>query len=474
MSYSHYERLTAFDATFLEIEDENVHMHVGAVSIFEGGALFRADGGIDFARIRRLAAPGIGRHPRFRQRLEHVPLIGHPVWVDDARFNLDYHLRHTALPEPGDERQLKRLFGRLMSQKLDLHKPLWEMWFVEGLEGNRFALITKVHHCMIDGVSGVDLIAMLMDPEAEAEALRAEAEGVPVARPWMPRPPPTSLALLADEAKRRVAMPIEVLRAGASAVTHPGESAEALSEGIESLREFLTPGLVGGVTTPFNVDIGPHRRFDWLRLDLAEVKGIKKNLGGTVNDVVLATVSGAVRRFLEGRGVGVDELPFRAQVPMNIRTAEEHGDLGNRLVILLADLPVSESDPRERYRKVLETMEQIKSSHQAKGAELLEKIGDWTAKEFLGALARITGRQLAYNIVVTNIPGPPFTVGLLGARMTEIYPLVPLFSNQALGIALFSYDGGLFWGFNSDWDAMPDLHDFVGAVQSEFALLRSL
>jgi hypothetical protein len=172
--------------------------------------------------------------------------------------------------------------------------------------------------------------------------------------------------------------------------------------------------------------------------------------------------------------VSVDELPFRAQVPMNIRTAEEHGDLGNRLVILLADLPVAESDPRERYRKVLETMEQIKSSHQAKGAELLEKIGDWTAKEFLGALARITGRQLAYNIVVTNIPGPPFTVGLLGARMTEIYPLVPLFSNQALGIALFSYDGGLFWGFNSDWDAMPDLHDFVGAVQSEFALLRSL
>jgi hypothetical protein len=163
-----------------------------------------------------------------------VPLIGHPVWVDDARFNLDYHLRHTALPEPGDERQLKRLFGRLMSQKLDLHKPLWEMWFVEGLEGNRFALITKVHHCMIDGVSGVDLIAMLMDPEAEAEALRAEAEGVPVARPWMPRPPPTSLALLADEAKRRVAMPIEVLRVGGGDAS--GRIRGGAGEGLESLR----------------------------------------------------------------------------------------------------------------------------------------------------------------------------------------------------------------------------------------------
>ncbi len=473
MSYSHYDRLTAIDATFLDIEDENVHMHVGAISIFEGGELFRDDGGLDFARIRRLAAPGLARNRRFRQRLAQVPMLGHPVWVDDARFNLDYHLRHTALPEPGDERQLKRLFGRVMSQKLDEHKPLWEMWFVEGLSGGRFALITKVHHCMIDGVSGVDLIAMLMDPAVEADARRIEEDGEP-APPWLPRPAPSSLGLLVDEARRRAAMPLEVVRAGLGAVPHPGESFDAMRTSVDALREFLTPGLSGGSHTPLNPDIGPHRRFDWLRMDMEAVKEVGKKLGGTLNDVVLAVVAGAVRRFLDGRGTAVEGLVFRAQVPVNIRSAEEKGALGNRVAMLLADLPVAEPDARVRYETVVATTQHLKSSHQAKGAELLEKMGDWTAKEFLSALVRLTGSKLAYNIVVTNVPGPPFPVKLLGARMTEVYPLVPLFSNQALGVALFSYDGGLFWGLNSDWDAMPDLHDFALAVESEFAALGAL
>ena len=473
MSYSHYDRLTAIEATFLDIEDENVHMHVGAISIFEGSELFREDGGLDFARIRRLAAPGLARNRRFRQRLAQVPMLGHPVWVDDARFNLDYHFRHTALPEPGDERQLKRLFGRVMSQKLDEHKPLWEMWFVEGLVGGRFAVITKVHHCMIDGVSGVDLIGLLMDPAVEADARRIEEEGAPPP-PWLPRPAPSSLGLLVDEARRRAAMPLEVVRAGLGAVVHPGESFDAMRTSVEALREFLTPGLVGGSQTPLNPDIGPHRRFDWLRMDIAAVKEVGKKLGGTLNDVVLAVVAGAVRSFLEGRGTAVDGLSFRAQVPVNIRSAEEKGALGNRVALLLADLPVSEPDRRARYEAVVATTKHLKSSHQAKGAELLEKMGDWTAKEFLSALARLTGRQLAYNIVVTNVPGPPFPVKLLGARMTEVYPLVPLFSNQSLGIALFSYDGGLFWGFNADWDSMPDLHDFVLAIEDEFAALCEL
>jgi WS/DGAT/MGAT family acyltransferase len=473
MTYSHYARLTALDATFLEIEDENVHMHVGAISIFEGGELLREDGGLDFRRIRRIAEPGLSRNRRFRQRLETVPLLGHPVWVDDARFNLDYHLRHTALPEPGDERQLKRLFARVMSQKLDEHKPLWEMWFVEGLAGHRFAVVTKVHHCMIDGVSGAELVAMLMDPEAEADARRAEEEGMP-ARPFLPRPAPTPLALLADEARRRAAMPVAVLRAGLGAAAHPVDSFEAARDAAEALREFLTPGLSGGSQTPLNPLIGPHRRFDWLRMDIASVKQVAKKLGGTLNDVVLAIVAGAVRHFLAGRGVAVDELVFRAQIPVNIRAASEKETLGNRVAMLLADLPVAAPDRRERHAAIVRTTSHLKSSHQAKGAELLEQIGDWTAKEFLGALVELTGRQLAYNIVVTNVPGPPFPVKLLGARMTDIYPLVPLFRNQALGVALFSYDGGLFWGANADWDAMPDLHDFVNELAREFDALCEL
>jgi WS/DGAT/MGAT family acyltransferase len=473
MPYSHYERLSAVDATFLAIEDENVHMHVGALAIFEGGEMLGEDGALDFARIRRLAGPGLARHRRFRQRLEQVPLLGHPVWVDDARFNLDYHLRHTALPEPGDERQLKRLFGRVMSQKLDEHKPLWEMWFVEGLTGGRFALITKVHHCMVDGVSGVELIGLLMDPAIEADAKRIEEEGS-APPPWLPRPAPSALGLLVDEAARRAALPLEVLRAGIGAVAHPGESFDAMRTSVESLREFLAPGLSGGSHTPLNPDIGPHRRFDTLRMDLDAAKAVGKRLGGTLNDVVLAIVAGAVRRFLEGRGVAVGTLHFRAQVPVTIRAPEEKQTLGNRVAMLLADLPVAEPDPRKRLATVVATTKHLKGSHQAKGAELLETIGDWTANEFLSALVRITGRQLAYNIVVTNVPGPPFPVKLLGARMTEMYPLVPLFSNQALGVALFSYDGGLYWGLDADWDAMPDLHDFVLALESEFATLCEL
>jgi WS/DGAT/MGAT family acyltransferase len=395
------------------------------------------------------------------------------VWVDDERFNLDYHLRHTALPEPGDDRQLKRLMGRVMSQKLDLHKPLWEMWFVEGLAGDRFAVITKTHHCMIDGISGVDLLAMLMGPEAGTESAEAQAEASGSHR-WLPRPAPNAAKLLADETLRRAALPLEALRAGRDALRDPGKAVDALRDTFESLAQALGAGLSHGSRTPLNPDIGPHRRFDWTRTDLAAAKEVKDRLGGTVNDVVLAVVAGALRSFLAGRGVAVDELDFRAQVPVNIRSDEQRGKLGNRITMLFPKLPVDEPDPRRRLERVVETTSRLKSSQQGAGTELLEKIADWTAKEVLAGLALLTARQLSYNVVVTNIPGPQFPVYLLGARMLEVYPLVPLFTSQALGIALFSYEGALFWGFNADWDALPDLHDLVLAVEAEFETLRKL
>ncbi|MCZ7616773.1 MAG: wax ester/triacylglycerol synthase family O-acyltransferase [Myxococcota bacterium] len=475
MAYSYYDRLSALDATFLDLEDDNVHMHVGALAIFEGGELARPDGGIDFARVRRLAGPSITRNQRFRQRLEHVPLLGHPVWVDDARFQLDYHLRHTALPEPGDERQLKRLFGRLMSQKLDVHKPLWEIWFVEGLAGGRFAVITKVHHSMIDGVSGVDLLATLMDPEAEAEALRADLEGAAgSSRPWLARAAPSPWTLLADEGLRRAALPLAALRAGRDAVAHPDEAVHALRDALEGLREILTPGLIGASPTPLNGEIGPHRRFDWLQTGIADTQEVRKRIGGTLNDVALATVAGAMRHFLVRRSVSVDDLVFRAQVPVSVRAADEHGLLGNRIALLLADLPVAEPDRRRRYERVVETTAKLKASRQVHGGQLLERLGDWTSKELLSAIVRLTGQQLAYNLVVTNVPGPRVPVYLLGARLVEIYPLVPLFANQGLGIALFSYDGRLFWGLDADWERLPDLHDVVLALQHEFAAICAL
>ncbi len=467
MRYAHYDRLSALDATFLEIETPSVHMHVGSVHLFDGEPLRTPEGGLDIERIRALAEPALRRSARFRQRIERIPVFGHPVWVDDARFNLDYHLRHTSLPEPGDARQLKRLAGRIFSQKLDPNRPLWEMWFVEGLEDGRFAVIMKAHHCMIDGVSGADLLAGFLQG--------APGSGEPPPAPrWLPRPEPGPVRLVAGELARRASLPLAAARAGLSALGEPLHALEAVRESAAAVAEALRAGLSSASPTPLNDDVGPYRRFDWTRFDLAAVKEVKSRLGGTVNDVVISVVSGAMRRFLQRRSVDVDGLDFRAMMPVNVRSEDQHGKLGNRVAFLMARLPVDESDPARRLARVIETTRSLKDSSTVEGGEILEEISDWTATSLFAGISRLAARARSYNMVVTNVPGPQFPVHLLGAKMHEIYPLVPLFSNQALGIALFSYDGGLFWGFNADWDAVPDLHDLVEMVQAEFEVLRKL
>jgi diacylglycerol O-acyltransferase len=464
MAYWHYERLSALDATFLELEDANVHMHVGAVGIFDAGPLTTPEGALDIDRIRADAEAALRRNPRFRQRLASIPILDHPVWIDDHRFNLLYHVRHTSLPRPGDVRLLKRLAGRIMSQQLDRGKPLWEMWFVEGLEENRFAVITKVHHCMIDGISGIDLMATLMrfEPDATIEG----------AARWLPRPAPSRARLLVDEVARRASLPLRILGAGREALAEPRRQLAAACDALAGLGEAVAAGVSSASATPLNPDIGPHRRFDWTRLDLAAVKEVKNRLGGTVNDVVLAIVAGAMRRFLRGRGTHVADLDFRTLVPVSVRTEAERGALGNRVSFLVARLPLDERDPRRRLQRVIETTARLKRSKQVLGAEVLEQISDWTLTTLFAQYSRLGARSRAYNMIVTNVPGPQVPAFLLGARLLETYPLVPLFSNQALGIALFSYDGSLFWGFNADWDAVPDLHDVVTATEIEFALLR--
>ncbi len=467
MSYVHYDRLSALDATFLAIETPNVHMHVGSVQLFQGEPLRAADGSLDFERIRGLSEPALRRSGRFRQRLERIPGFGHPVWVDDARFNLDYHLRHTSLPEPGDTRQLKRLAGRIFSQKLDPHRPLWEMWIVEGLEDGRFAVITKIHHCMIDGISGADLMAGFMQGSAE------ERVATPSVR-WVPRPSPSGAQLLTGELRRRASLPGKVIGAGLSALREPLHAVDRARRAVESMAAALSHGLGSASATPLNDAVGPYRRFDWTRMELSAVKQVKDRLGGTVNDVVLAVVSGAMREFLGRRSVSVEGIDFRAMLPVNIRGEDQHGKLGNRVAFLMARLPLQEKDPRSRLRCVIETTQELKASSTVAGGELIEEISDWTTGALFAGFSRLTARTRSYNMVVTNVPGPQFPVYLAGARMDETYPLVPLFSNQALGIALFSYNGTLFWGFNADWDAVPDLHDLVLLVHQEFEALCKL
>lgn len=467
MAYSHYDRLTALDAGFLGLETPESHMHVGSVGIFEPGPLARSDGSIDFDRIHEIVLAGLRRAPRFRQKLARVPLVDHPVWVDDPTFNVLYHVRHSALPAPGDTRQLKRLMGRIMSQKLDSGKPMWEMWVVEGLEEGHFAIISKVHHCLIDGISGVDLLGSFMgrDPQVRLQVPKGH---------WIPRPAPGPVKLLADDLLRRASLPMRIAGGLAEAARHPLESASAAAETGRAVLGTIGAAITPASETPFNVPLGPHRRFDWTHMDLGVVREIKDKLGGKLNDVVLACVAGAVRSFLRQRRVKVSDLDFRVFIPVSTRAPSEHGKLGNRVSLIVASLPVSEGNRLRRYEAVVQETRKAKESGQVAGTDAIERLSDWTTPSLLTEFSRLAAARRAYNLVVTNVPGPPGKVYLDGALLRESYPLVPLFTNQALGIALLSYGGGLFWGFNADWDAMPDLHSFVRAIDEEFDALRKL
>lgn len=457
-----YDRLSALDSSFLLFEDGCSHMHVASTATFEAGPLTTPEGGIDIERIREFIGARLHRIPRYRQKLAWIPVENQPVWVDDERFNLGYHVRHTSLPRPGDERQLKRLSARIASQQLDRGKPLWEVWFVEGLADGRFAMISKVHHCMVDGVSGVDLLEVLLDISPSAP--REESPQ------YIPRGVPSGFELLRDEVIDRLTAPLQAV---GRLLRDPVGLAGELTESVKAAGETVLAGMGMPSETPLNRAIGPYRRFDWVTMDLEQVKEVKNQFGGSLNDVVLTTVAGAVRRFLGRRRVSPSDLKFRVMVPVSVRARSERGTLGNKVAAWMADLPIGEPDPARRYAAVCATTARLKSSKQALGAEVLTRVTDWTPSTLLALGARLAHRGLPFNLVVTNVPGPQVPLYLLGARMLEIYPLVPLFARLGLGVALFSYAGRLHWGFNADWDVMPDLHDFARVTEEAFAELHA-
>ena len=464
-SQTYYERLSALDASFLGLEDSNCHMHVGAVCLFDAAPLRTPDGGVDIEKIRAAIHARLHLVPRFRQRIAYIPYENHPIWVDDNRFRLAYHVRHTALPHPGDERMLKRLVGRIMSQPLDRKRPLWEMWVVEGVQGDRFALVSKTHHCMVDGISGADLMSVILSPLPEHDP--------GVAEPWTPRPQPSRRQLLIDELLRRAEQPLELARAVIDTLRHPEQRVHQIADAIEGIIETLAPALSPVSQTPLQVEVGPHRRFDWTEMPIAELKEVKRVLGGTINDVVLATVSGALRRFFERRGLNPDELDIRAMVPVSVRAHDERGKLGNRVTQIAAPLPVHIADPVARLHAVTETTKDLKESKQALGGEVLTAISEWTVPNLLVQAVRLAARTRPYNLIVTNVPGPQIPLYLLGAEMKTAYPVVPLFENLGVVVGLFSYNGGLFWGINADWAHFPDLHDFVLDIEQAFRDLQA-
>jgi diacylglycerol O-acyltransferase / wax synthase len=455
------DRLSALDSTFLHLEDDSTaHMHVASVMVFEGKA----------PTPQELVEHILSRlHlvPRYRQRLAYVPLgQGRPVWTDDPHFNPRYHIRHTALPRPADDAALKQLAGRLFSQRLDRSKPLWEIWLVQRMAGERFALIAKTHHALVDGISGVDITTVLFDVSPEPTAT-----GRPPV-PWTARPLPGSAKLLGEALLERTTVPGEMTRGARALLRAPRRAAAQLKDGLASIGATALAGInAPAPPSPFNVDIGPHRRYTFHDGDLAQFKAIKDALGGTLNDVVLASVSLALGRYLRAQGEDTEGLVLKAMVPVSVRADSQRGALGNQVAAMWAPLPVGVEDPADCLRQISVEMESLKESGQAVGAQALVNLAGFAPPTILSQAARLQARQRFFNLVVTNVPGPQFPLYLLGHRLQVLYPVVPLARRQALGIAVMSYDGHLGFGLLADYDALPGLEAIVRELRLAIASL---
>jgi diacylglycerol O-acyltransferase / wax synthase len=445
MPQQHLDRLTSIDASFLHQEGPASHMHIGGVLVFEGPPPAFNDY-LDHLRGR------LHLVPRYRQKLATPPLeTGRPLWVDDPSFNLEYHVRHAALPAPGTEAQLFQLAARVASQQLDRDKPLWESWLVEGLEDDRFALIFKTHHSLVDGVSGVDLATVLLDLDQSAAPPPTELE------PWQPHPEPSAADLVVAGVRGMVNTASEIAARALAAATRPASALGRVREAAEGIGEIVWAGLNPAPETPLNVEIGPHRRFAVVRQELAEYKEVKDALGGTVNDVVLTVVSGAIASWLRSRGVRTEGLELRALVPVSVRTKEQRGTLGNELTVMRGPLPVYIADPVARLRFVKQAMDGLKESKQAVGAATLAAVNNLAPPTILAQASRLNFSTRLFNLIVTNIPGPQIPLYVLGRKLQDLFPLAFLPENHALAIAIMSYNGGIDYGLLGDYDAMPDI-----------------
>jgi diacylglycerol O-acyltransferase / wax synthase len=459
MAQAHGDRLSAVDASFLAQEGPCTHLHVGAVTVFEGPPPSYED----FANHLRSRLHLV---PRYRQKLAFPPLeTGRPLWVDDPGFNLEYHLRHTALPSPGSEEQLRALGARIHSQRLDRSKPLWEMWLVQGLEDGRFALITKTHHALVDGISGVDLATVLLDLTPVPQTAPHEGE------PWVPRPEPHTGDLALRGVRGLVRTPFELAARAVEAATHPAETLGATREAVEGVGEVVWAGLNPAPETPLNVEIGPHRRLVFVRNQLEDFKTVKNTFGGTVNDVVLTVVAGALQKWLRTRGVRTEGLELRALVPVSIRAKDEHHQLGNRLAAMRGPLPVYVEDPVARLRVVKQAMTGLKESKQAVGAEVLAGMQSFAPPTILAQASRLNFSTRLFNLIVTNVPGPQFPLYVLGRKLEDLYPIAFLPRQHALAVAIMSYNGRIDFGLLGDYDALSDLEEFGEHIQASLAEL---
>jgi diacylglycerol O-acyltransferase len=456
------DRLSPLDVSFLYMETPTTAMHVGGVAVFEP-----PDEGFDYERLVELITQRIALVPRYRQKVRFIPgRLANPVWVDDEDFDVTYHVRRSALPKPGTDAQLRELVGRLQSRQLDRNRPLWEIYLVEGLEGGRVGIITKTHHAMVDGVSAVDIGTVILDTTPEPRELPPDD--------WKPNREPRAAALLAGAVTDLVKRPTQAVDTARAAVVDArataGKVAGVAGGVLSSVATIARPA----PDSPLNVRIGEQRRFGMAKTDLEDYRRVRKEHGGTVNDVVLTVVAGALRSWLMTRGEAVTPTTtIRAMVPVSVRNDGQEGQLGNRVSSYFVDLPVGEGNAVMRLHQVSFAMRGHKESGQSVGADALVQLSGFAPPTLhsLGARVASSFTRRLFNVVVTNVPGPQFPLYAAGARMLEMYPVVPLAKGQAVSIGLTSYDGGVYYGLNADRDAMPDIDVLAGLIEESLAEL---
>jgi diacylglycerol O-acyltransferase len=450
------DRMSALDAGFFYAESENTPMHVGSVAVFEGPAPTYGD-------VVRLIMSKLSKVPRYRQRVRPVPMqLGRPLWVDDPHFQILYHVRHTAVPRPGSDEQLRNLAGRVLGQRLDMAKPLWELWLVEGLADDRWALISKVHHCMVDGVAGSDLMQLMfdLDPDAKHEA----------PQDWTPQRSPSSLGLVAGAVTEGMTHPMQQL-ASMPTVSSAVRAAKGLADSSKTLAQTV-PSLAKQAITPtarsLNGPIGPHRRWAWTEGRFEEFKAVRTALGGTVNDVILTAITGGFRDLLQGRGeLSSEKLVVRSMVPVSVRRDSQKGSLNNQVSAVFVDLPVGEPDPVARLASIRSQMDGYKRAMGAVDANSIISMGNFVAPTLLslGVRAAMQAGQYWCQAVTTNVPGPRVPLYVLGKRMTSATAYVPIAGGTRCSIGIFSYLNTMTFGINADFDGYPDIDVLSGGIR---------
>ena len=450
------DRMSALDSGFFFAESENTPMHVGSVAVFEGPAPTYGD-------VVRLLLSKLPLVPRYRQRVREVPMqLGRPVWVDDPHFQILYHVRHTAVPGPGSDEQLRNLAGRVLGQRLDMAKPLWELWLVEGLADNRWAIISKVHHCMVDGVAGTDLMQLMFDLEPDAKHEEPQD--------WTPRRTPSGLSMVAEAVTETVAHPLRRL-SSLPTVGTAVRGAKALAGQGRTVAQTV-PSLAKQAVTPtarsLNGPIGPHRRWAWTEGKFEEFKAVRTTFGGTVNDVVLAAITGGFRDLLKGRGeLSSEKLVVRSMVPVSVRKADQKGSLNNQVSAVFVDLPVGLPDPVARLTAIRGQMDEYKRAMSAVDANSIIEMGNYVAPTLLalGVRAALSAGQFWCQAVTTNVPGPRVPLYVLGRRMSSAYAYVPIAGGTRCSIGIFSYLNTMTFGLNADFDGYPDIDVLSGGIR---------